>query len=124
MNGCRGTLAERGPYGVLGRTCPHAATGVELTPRPSVWGNRRPGAPVDPDSAPTPGSRGSQVSAFQLPKWGDGGPRAEWRGAMADTLEAPAPAPRGPFPSLCPGRPALLLRHSCVAVFSLGDPAL
>lgn len=80
MNGSRGTSAERGPYGVLGRTCPHAATGVELTPRPSVWGNRRPGAPADPDSAPTPGSRGSQVSAFQLPKWGDGGPRAEWRG--------------------------------------------
>lgn len=87
MNGCRGTSAERGPYGVLGRTCPHAATGVELTPCPSVWGNRRPGPLADPDSAPTPGSRGSQVSAFQLPKWGDGGGR--WRTPSRPRLQRP-----------------------------------
>lgn len=43
MNGSRGTLAERGPYGVLGRTCPHAATGVELTRAPRCGETAGPG---------------------------------------------------------------------------------
>lgn len=89
--------------------------------------NHRPRAPIDLDSAPTPGYLGSQNSVFYLPKVGDGSPRAECGGdVMAETLKAPECSTPIPFPlSLCPGRPpalAELLVFCCV--LGLGDPAL